>query len=71
MGIIDKVHVIVLCIRLDDTKWGKIGFTVVSMRNTDFILIFLFIIFHMNNCKPTLAQPCIKYLSNWGTVEFS
>ena len=46
------------------------------IQNTEFILILLFIkyciIFHMNNCKPTFAPPCIKVLYIWGghTVMF-
>ena len=42
--------------RLDKSK-----FTVVSMQNTELILVLLFnnycIIFHTNNCKPTFAHP--------------
>lgn len=36
--------------------------TVVSTRNTEFILVFLFIrctISHVNSCKPTFAHPYI------------
>ena len=45
------------------TGWGKSRFIVVSMQNTDFILILLlvnyYIIFCENNCKSTFAPPCI------------
>ena len=43
------------------TGWGKSRFTVVSTKNTEFILVLLFInyyiIFHISNCKP-FAPPC-------------
>ena len=41
-----------------NTGWGKRRFTVVSMRNKAYSIIKC-IIFHMNNCKPTFAPPCI------------
>ena len=44
------------------TGRGKTRFTVVSTRNPEFILVLLlinYIIFHINNCKPTFAPTCI------------
>ena len=44
------------------TTWGKSRFTVLSTQNTEFILVLFInyrIIFHMNNCKPTFAPPCM------------
>ena len=39
-------------------RWGKSRFTAVSTPDTEFILVFLncCIIFHTNNCKPTLPH---------------
>ena len=52
-----------------NTQWGKRRFTVVNVRNTQFILVLLFnnycIIFHMNNCKPTFAHSVL--LNDWPT----
>ena len=49
------------CARVQNTEQGKSGFTAVSTRNTEFILVLLFInyciIFHMNNRKSTYAPP--------------
>lgn len=41
--------------------WDKNRFTVVSIRNTDFILVFITDckIVHISNCKPTLALPSV------------
>ena len=45
------------------TGWHKSGFRVVSMQNTEFTLVLLFInyctIFYMNNCKLAFALHCI------------
>lgn len=42
--------------------WGKGGLTIVSIQNTEFILVLLFInvciIFHVSNFKPALVSPC-------------
>ena len=43
------------------TEWGKSRFTVLSTKNTEFIIVLLFInycvIFHMNNCKLLWPNP--------------
>ena len=38
-------------------EWGKSRFTVVSTRKMTLFLYYLLIIFHTNNCKPTLPHP--------------
>ena len=44
-----------------NTGWGESRFPVVSTRSMECILVLLCIsyciIFHRNNCKPTLAPP--------------
>ena len=57
------------------TGWGKSELTVVSMWNTGFILVLLFInyyiVFHTNNCKPSFVPPYIEYqLVIFGWHEF-
>ena len=51
------------------TGWDKSRFTFVSTWTTNFILELLFnnycIIFHRNNCKPTLATPWIQRVSRY------
>ena len=46
------------------TGWCKSRFILVSVQNTEFLLVLLLfinycIIFHMNNYKPTFVPPCI------------
>lgn len=50
-------------------RGDKSRLTIVSTWNTEFILVFInyFIIFHVNNCKPTFAPPYIK----WVLIEHS
>ena len=47
-----------------NTELGKSRFTIVSMQNTEFSPVLLFIYycvtFHTSNCKPMFASPCIK-----------
>lgn len=55
-----------ICVKLC-TEWGKSGFTVVNMANTEFIILLLLftsycIIFYVNNCKPTFTSTCKCWL---------
>ena len=38
------------------TGMGRSRFTVISMQNTEFILVLLFCLSHMNDYKPTFAN---------------
>ena len=49
--------------------WGKSRFIIVRMWSTEFILVLLifYCIFHMNNCKPTFATPCMALERGFST----
>ena len=55
----DRSHMLTILDR-NYIGWSKNRFMVVSTENCIFLYYYLLlIVFHMNNCKPTFAPPCI------------
>ena len=55
----DRSHMLTILDR-NYIGWSKNRFMVVSTQNCIFLYYYLLlIVFHMNNCKPTFAPPCI------------